>query len=170
MFRGRWISVFQRQIQLSIRALSSKPQKKIYQSHSSYYGYIISGLNAKTRFLNYYNKFLIIFGRNYPRPISVFPPTLWKVLVCRRKMRLKEGNAIMQHDKKGFCGGVYLSEAHNPKPPCTLYRQYCTILIHTGKRGRGESWTREKVGGATVHKAGSKIPTGLAVSPVYKLW
>ncbi len=163
-----WISVFQLQIQLSILALLMRPQKK-YKAILLILD-IISGLNAKTRFLNYNNKFLIIFGRNYPRPISVFPPTLWKVLVCRRKMRLIEGNAIMQHDKKGFCGGVYLSEAHNPKPPCTLYRQYCTILIHTGKRGRGESWTREKVGGATVHKAGSKTPTGLAVSPVYKLW
>ncbi len=30
--------------------------------------------------------------------------------------------------------------------------------------------TREKVRGATVHKAGSKISTWLTVSPVYKLW
>ncbi len=36
--------------------------------------------------------------------------------------------------------------------------------------GRGESWTREKVKGATAHKAGSKRPTYLTVSPVYKLW
>jgi hypothetical protein len=43
------------------------------------------------------------------------------------------------------------------------------ILIHT-RKGGGGSWTREKVRGATVHKAGSKIPTWLTVSPVYKLW
>jgi len=36
-----WISVFQLQIQLSILALSMRPQKKIYRSHSSYYGYHI---------------------------------------------------------------------------------------------------------------------------------
>ncbi len=31
-------------------------------------------------------------------------------------------------------------------------------------------WTREKARGAIVHKAGSKIPTWLTVSPVYKLY
>jgi hypothetical protein len=35
--------------------------------------------------------------------------------------------------------------------------------------GKGGELTREKVRGATVHKAGLKIPTGLTVSLVYKL-
>ncbi len=37
-------------------------------------------------------------------------------------------------------------------------------------RGGGESWNREKVRGATVHRAGSKVPTWLTASPFYKLW
>ncbi len=39
-----------------------------------------------------------------------------------------------------------------------------TVNLFT--QGRG-SWTREKGRGETVHKAGSKIPTWLTVSPVY---
>jgi hypothetical protein len=58
--------------------------------------------------------------------------------------------------------GVYLSEAQNPIPPSLLHTVhvyiYCTVLIHTGKEGREEKLTREKVRGATVHKAESKIP------------
>ncbi len=41
--------------------------------------------------------------------------------------------------KKDFAAGIYLSEAQNQREGCR---------------------------GATVHKAGSKIPTGLTVSPV----
>ncbi len=69
--------------------------------------------------------------------------------------------------KRDFAVGVYLSEAPSPPtisytlpPPlthCKRVRVYC-ILIHTGKGG-GKRRTREKVRGATVHKAGSKIPT-----------
>jgi hypothetical protein len=63
----------------------------------------------------------------------------------------------------------YLSEPPSPlmttySPP--LYIQY-RVLIQTGK---GEELTREKVRGAIVHKAGSKITTLLTVSPVYKLY
>jgi hypothetical protein len=36
-------------------------------------------------------------------------------------------------------------------------------------RGKGGELTREKVRGATFHKADLKIPTGLTVSLVYKL-
>ncbi len=69
-------------------------------------------------------------------------------------------------DLKDFAAGVYWSEAQYPAPPFkTLY----TCLQYTYSQGRGvESWTREKVRGAIVHKAGSKIPTWLTVSPVYK--
>jgi hypothetical protein len=58
--------------------------------------------------------------------------------------------------ERDFVAGVYLSEAQNliPPPPY-VYTVY--LLIHTGKGG-GEL-TREKVRGATVHKAGSKIQT-----------
>jgi len=62
--------------------------------------------------------------------------------------------------KGDFAAGVYLSEAQNPIPPLTYCIRVYSILIHTGKGGRGEErGTREKVRGATVHKAGSKIPT-----------
>jgi hypothetical protein len=52
-------------------------------------------------------------------------------------------------------------------PPIDQYlkfkNHYSLVLIQTGKRGMGESLTREKVRGTTVHKAGSKIPTQLDV-------
>jgi hypothetical protein len=68
--------------------------------------------------------------------------------------------------KRDFAAVVYLSEAPSPPmapyPSLPLHTVYVhTVLIHTGKgeegRGGGEL-TREKVGGTTVHKAGSKIP------------
>ena len=52
--------------------------------------------------------------------------------------------------------------------PLTQCIRVYSVLIHTGM-GRVEL-TREKVRGAIVHKAGSKIPTWLTVSPVYKLY
>ncbi len=39
-----------------------------------------------------------------------------------------------------------------------------------GKGGGGAELTREKVRGEIVHKVGSKIPTWLTESPVYKLY
>ncbi len=54
-----------------------------------------------------------------------------------------------------------------PSPLYTLY----TCIQYTCSLGKGgESWSSEKVRGATVHKAVSKILTCLTVSPVYKLW
>jgi hypothetical protein len=56
-----------------------------------------------------------------------------------------------------------MSEAQNPKPaPFTYCIRAYRIFIITGKgggrrEGGVESGTREKVRGATVHKAGSKI-------------
>jgi hypothetical protein len=62
--------------------------------------------------------------------------------------------------ERKYGAGVSLSEAQKPIPPFTVHciRVY-SVLIHTGKGVGGESSTREKVRGATVHKAGSKIPT-----------
>ncbi len=60
-------------------------------------------------------------------------------------------------------------------PPLYTVNVYTmNILIHTGKGRRGGGGetgelTKEKIKGATVHKAGSKIPTLLAVSPVFPL-
>ncbi len=42
----------------------------------------------------------------------------------------------------------------------------CTQYTYSHRKEGGESWTREKVIGATVHKAGWKIPTWLTVSPL----
>ncbi len=53
--------------------------------------------------------------------------------------------------------------------PYTMYTYVYSEYLFTQGRG-GRRWTSEKVKGATVHKAGSKIPTWLTVSPVYKLW
>ncbi len=56
-------------------------------------------------------------------------------------------------------------------PP--LHTVYCMSKLYTYSqvRGGGEMNQREgTVRGTTVHKAGSKIPTWLTVSPVYKFW
>ncbi len=53
-----------------------------------------------------------------------------------------------------------------PYPPLTHCVHYVYIQYTYSHR---ERWTREKVRGATVHKAGWKIPTLLNVSPVYEL-
>jgi hypothetical protein len=57
---------------------------------------------------------------------------------------------------KDFAAGVYLNEAQNPHTltHCILYAVY----LFTRGGGRGQSSTREKVRGATVHIAGPKIP------------
>ncbi len=52
-----------------------------------------------------------------------------------------------------------------PPPPSHTLSDLYLLYILWHRRG-GESWTREKVRGATAHKAGSKIPTWLTVSPV----
>jgi hypothetical protein len=63
-----------------------------------------------------------------------------------------------------------LNTPQSPPPPPQPHT-VCILYFDTGKDGKGgESWTREKVRGATVHKAGSKIRTWLTVSSVYKLW
>ncbi len=47
------------------------------------------------------------------------------------------------------------TQQSTPPPPPQIH----TVCIHfTLTQGRGEIWTKEKVRGATVHKAGSKIP------------
>ncbi len=66
--------------------------------------------------------------------------------------------------------GVYLSDAQNPIPP-SLHSVYVytgtqyTYLLRAG--GVGELNQREGRG-STFHKAGSKTPIRLTVSPVYK--
>ncbi len=64
--------------------------------------------------------------------------------------------------KRDFAAGVYLSEAKSPESPlnthCIRVYSFTVLLIHTRKGGGGgESWTRDKSIGETVHKAGSKI-------------
>ncbi len=55
----------------------------------------------------------------------------------------------------------------SPLFPYTLYSVYVyCILIHTRKVAAREFWTRDKIGGAIVHKAGWKISKWLIESPV----
>ncbi len=65
-----------------------------------------------------------------------------------------------------LCSYLFLLFLFAPSPPMTpcstpsLHTVYVQVLIYRGMGGGGlESWTREKVRGATVHKSGSKIPT-----------
>jgi hypothetical protein len=50
------------------------------------------------------------------------------------------------------------NRTHHPTTPSQPHT-VCIYCTSTQGRGGGESWTRERVRGATVHKAGSKIPT-----------
>ncbi len=61
--------------------------------------------------------------------------------------------------QKDFAAGVYLSEAQNSIPPPPLHIVYANALYLFTQEGRGGELNREKVRGATVHTAGSKIPT-----------
>ncbi len=64
--------------------------------------------------------------------------------------------------------GVNLSDTPSSTPP--LYTLYSYMYFFTQEGGMGGmERKREKVRVATVHKAGSKIPTWMTVSPVYKL-
>ncbi len=93
-----------------------------------------------------------------PLPSQVF---VWGGLaICRLwiwwdKECLTPAENDLQHD----------STPPTPSQPHTVCI-YCTLTQGGGR----ESWTREKVRGATVHNAGSKIPTWLTVSLVYKPW
>jgi hypothetical protein len=97
-----------------------------------------------------------------------------------RKIRLIEGNAKCRHLKSlllkglfGRCLSVWGPEPHTPPNPYTLYTciQYTYSAYSHTEGGGGKSWTKDKVRGATVHKAGSKIPTILLfqVFPVFKV-
>ncbi len=94
----------------------------------------------------------------------------------RREIRLIEGNWKCRHLKnlpvKGLCGrclSVWSPEPHTPSPPLHTVYVSCIQYTHSHtEEGEGGELTREKVKGATVHKAGSKIPTWLTVSPIYK--
>ncbi len=74
----------------------------------------------------------------------------------------------MSSSKKMTCKGTLLQvficlrtrTTYPSPPPLTHCISVYSIQIYTGKEGRGgETLTREKVRGAIVHKAGSKIPT-----------
>ncbi len=91
----------------------------------------------------------------------------------RRKIRLIEG-------KKFTCKGT-LRQVFICLRPRTPYYQpplhtecVYTVRYTYSHRERGEGGRelvqREGYRGETVHKAGSKIPTWLTLSPVYKLW
>ncbi len=81
---------------------------------------------------------------------------------------------------KGLCGRCFIClrprlllqnmvsdrTQHSPPTPSHTLSVF-TVRWH---REGWESWTIEKVRGATGHKAGLKLPTWLNVSPVYKLW
>jgi hypothetical protein len=82
------------------------------------------------------------------------------VTSARGKIRRIEGNAKCRHLNKLTCKGtlrqVFIClRPRTPYPP--LYTLYTVQYTYSHREG-GESLTREKVRGATVHKAGSKIP------------
>ncbi len=112
-----------------------------------------------------------LIGRNW-KSLTYHPAKFLaaKYAKNRRKIRLIEGKyKISSYNKnlsvKGLCGrclSIYLGpEPHTP-PPYTPYEciQY-TYLHREGGEGRVEPGR-----GVTVHKAGSKIPTWLTVSPL----
>jgi hypothetical protein len=65
------------------------------------------------------------------------------------KMSLSENLPV-----KGFAAGVY---SPIPLPPLPRYTLNTYMYLFTQVRREEESWIREKVKGATVYRAGSKI-------------
>ncbi len=111
-----------------------------------------------------------------PPPLSkAFPPTVsncsYHGLINYIDTKAKCHHLNKNLPVKGLCvrflsvwGPIH---SYDPIPPLTYCIWVYCKLNHTGKGGGGKRWTREKVRGATIHKAGSKIPTLLTVSPVY---
>ncbi len=112
---------------------------------------------------------LLHIGFCFLLSVWVHPPGVWSQL-CHpwTIIKYKYTKAQCRHLKKtvkGLCGRCLSVWA--PSPPSTPYSPPYThtCILYSYSEGRGrERWTREKVRGATVNKAGSKI------SPVYKLW
>ncbi len=65
----------------------------------------------------------------------------------------------------GRCLFVWGPEFHTPPPFTHCIRVYVQSTC-SHREGGGESWSSEKVRGATVHKAGSRILTCLTGSPL----
>jgi hypothetical protein len=63
----------------------------------------------------------------------------------------------------------YNTTQQTPHPLLATHRLYI-LYFDFGKGGRAWEMNREKVSGARVHKAESKIPTADYISPVYKLY
>ncbi len=81
-----------------------------------------------------------------------------RIVGGHRKTRLIEDNAKCHHLKELTYKGnlrqmfILLWPRSPSLPPHTIYVYTVYLFTH----GRGESWTREKVREATVHKVGSK--------------
>ncbi len=91
------------------------------------------------------------------KKLTVVPPIYWR----RNTYRMLNSCRIWS------LGGLNTLPPPHPLP-ATHCLCKCTLLWHSPqwKGGEGaESWTREKVRGATVNKGGSKIPTWMTVSP-----
>ncbi len=146
-----WISIYMRKILFNFLL--------VYNVHSKLYIY------SKIRTL----------CKNFSQMIHIKSQILigFKDTLPRRKIRLIEGNAKCRHLKKLSCKGT-LRQVFICRRPRTTYPPpaQCTHTVYVYKvdlftQGRGEggeggeSWTREKERGATVHKVGSKIPTWL---------
>ncbi len=80
----------------------------------------------------------------------------------RRQYKISSSKKVPVKGLCGRCLFVWDAEPHIPYPLHTVY--VYTVYLFT--QGKGRVWTREKVRLATVHKAGSKIPTWPTVSPV----
>ncbi len=85
---------------------------------------------------------------------------------ARRKIRLIAGNAKCSHLEnftlKGTLRQLFICLRPRTSYPPPLHTVYVfTVYLFT--EGKGESWTREE---QQFHKAASKIPTWLTVSPV----
>jgi hypothetical protein len=76
---------------------------------------------------------------------------------------------LINWQKKYLAAGV-LSEAPDPLLPPFNTVMVTYLCTYSHREGGGGRWTSEKVRGSLVHKRGSKIPTWLTVSPVYKLY
>ncbi len=100
--------------------------------------------------------------------ICLRPPPLlgfW-LFVCGGGLAILKVLNLVRYSMLNCCRIWSPTGLNTPTP--SQPHNVCTLTL--GRERGGESWTREKVRGATVPKAGSKIPKWLTVSLVYQLW
>jgi hypothetical protein len=118
--------------------------------------------NAKCRYLQKFTSKRTFVTVSEGPPLLSFSLGWWRSNYVGSESGQKQSVKLLQN--------MVSNTTQYPPPPS---KPHTVCIYYTLSLGRGEGWgrwTREKVRGAIVYKAGLRIPTWLTVSPVYKLF